>query len=147
MRRGLISLVVAACVGLALPALAGAFSLAKWEAGTCSNPECSDPGPHEYFYTQAAGHPNFGITDFRFAATKTVVVPGVDEWEEPIGHVKDARVDLPAGLAVNPEATPQCAEEQLNKEEKLCPAASQVGIDEATGTAEVLGIKKTVTED
>jgi hypothetical protein len=147
MRRVLVALLVGAVIGVVLPSAASAFSLTKWEAGTCANTECSDHGPHEDFYTQAAGHPNFGITDFRFAATKTVVVPGVDEWEEPIGHVKDARVDLPTGLAVNPEATPQCEEVQLNKEEKLCPAASQVGVDEATGTAEVLGVKKTVTED
>ncbi|HTA13158.1 MAG TPA: hypothetical protein VK765_07025 [Solirubrobacteraceae bacterium] len=147
MRRVLVALLIGALTGVALPSAADAFSLTKWEAGTCSNEECTDAGPHEDFYTQAAGHPNFGITDFRFASTKTVVVPGVEEWEEPVGHVKDVRVDLPAGLAVNPEATPQCEEAQLNKDEKLCPPKSQVGVDEATGTAEVLGIKKTVTED
>jgi hypothetical protein len=147
MRRTLVALLVGVLTAVALPAGASAFSLTKWEAGTCANTACSDHGPHEYFYTQAAGHPSYGITDFRFATTKTVVVPGVDEWEEPIGHVKDVRVDLPAGLAVNPEATSQCEDSQLEKDEELCPASSQVGVDEATGTAEVLGLKKTVTED
>ena len=34
--------------------------------------------------------------------------------EEPLGKVKDVRVDLPPGLAVNPEATEQCTEAQLD---------------------------------
>jgi hypothetical protein len=147
MRRVLIALLLGALAGVALPAGASAFSLTKWEAGTCASTECSDHGPPADFYTQAAGHPSFGITDFRFATKKTVLLPGV-EWEEPLGHVKDVRVDLPAGLAVNPEATEKlCTEAQLNEEKKLCPPESQVGVDEATGTAEVLGVKKTVTED
>ena len=63
----------------------------------------------------------------------------------PEGHVRDARVDLPPGLAVDPEAVRECPEAQIAALE--CPESTQVGEDEAQGTAELaLGIRKTVTE-
>ncbi len=119
-----------------------ALSVSKWEAGTCREADCEDSGPASRFYTQAAGHPDFGITDFRFSAVKVAA-----DHEEPTGKVKDVRVDLPPGLAVNPEATEQCTEAQLDAFK--CPAGSQVGEDEATGTAtalELLHLGLTVTE-
>jgi hypothetical protein len=105
------------------------FGVSKWEAGTCKVSTCTDEGPHSDFYTQAAGHPDFGITLFEFN-TKEVAPLGALEPEG--GGVKNIRVDLPPGLAVNPEATVQCTEAQLN--ESKCPEGSQVGIDEARGT-------------
>jgi hypothetical protein len=131
-----------ACVVFA-PSYAGAFGLAKWEAGTCKIESCNLQGrnPGAEFYTQAAGHPNFGITNFAFDY-KTAALTGA---REPEGHVADVRVDLPPGLAVDPEAVQQCPEATV--EEFKCPAASQVGEEEAVGTAElVLGLKTTVTE-
>jgi hypothetical protein len=122
---------------LSAPVAAQAFGLSKWEAGTCTKSSCTDAEPSA-FYRQAAGHPDFGITDFAFNAKS------VATWEEPEGHVKDVRVDLPAGLAINPEATEKCSEAQLEKLE--CPEGSQVGEDEATGTATVLAVKSTVKE-
>lgn len=123
--------IAGAAVAIAMPtAASAALVVDKWEAGTCVVESCKDSeGPTSpNFYTQAAGHPDFGITDFRFTARKI----GLGH-EEPEGKVKDARVDLPVGLAVNPEATQaKCTEEQLKEYE--CPKESQVGIDEATGT-------------
>jgi len=119
-----------------------ALTVSKWEAGTCKEVNCEDSGPPSRFYTQAAGHPDFGITDFRFTSEKA----GLGH-EVPTGKVKDVRVDLPPGLAVNPEATEQCSEAQLDAFK--CPAGSQVGEDEATGTAtalELLHLGLTVTE-
>lgn len=137
--------VALAAVALALAATApnamAAFGISKWEAGTCKQASCNIEGknPQAEFYTQAAGHPNFGITNFAFNAHSAGPA------EEPDGHVKDARVDLPPGLAVNPDAVPACSEEDIQK--LSCPAASQVGEDEAIGTAELtLGVKSTVTE-
>jgi hypothetical protein len=125
-------------VGLLAPASGEGFAVTKWEAGTCKEVSCSDTGSSSAFYTQAAGHPDFGITDFAFAYREVPL-----NAKEPEGKVKDVRVDLPPGLAVNPEAVPQCSEAQL--QESKCPEASQVGEDEATGTA-TLGAKLTVTE-
>ncbi len=118
-----------------------AFGVASWEAGTCKESSCNIEGkdPEAEFYTQAAGHPDFGITNFAFNAHSAGLA------EEPDGHVRDARVDLPPGLAVNPEAVPACSEEAIQK--LSCPANTQVGEDEAIGTAELtLGVKSTVTE-
>ena len=133
----------AAVVAAWLPCSASAaLTVSKWEAGTCREVNCEDSGPTSRFYTQAAGHPDFGITDFRFTSRKVGV-----EHEEPLGKVKDVRVDLPPGLAVNPEATEQCTEAQLDAFK--CPAGSQVGEDEAVGTAsvlELLHVGLTVTE-
>ncbi|MCW3019396.1 MAG: hypothetical protein JWN10_1704 [Solirubrobacterales bacterium] len=147
LRGSLLALVSVAVAALCFAAAASAIEVAKWEAGTCANIECKDSDVNEghsnYFYTQAAGHPDFGITDFRFATHEE----GLLKAQVPNEHVKDVRVDLPPGLAVNPEATvAKCTEEELNADEELCPAASQVGVDEATGTATVLA-KLTIEEE
>ena len=128
-RAWLAALITTALVAVALPTVAqAALTIKKWEAGTCTESTCTDAGPDSAFYTQAAGHPNFGITDFEFNYRQALVK------KEPEGKVKDVRVDLPPGLAVNPEATDeQCTEEELN--ELSCPEATRVGEDEATGTA------------
>jgi hypothetical protein len=147
MRPWLLALVSFAIAGLWLASTASAIEVAKWEAGTCANIECKDSDVNEghsnYFYTQAAGHPNFGITDFRFVTHEEPLLKA----QIPNEHVKDVRVDLPPGLAVNPEATAaKCTEEELNADDELCPPASQVGVDQATGTATVLA-KLTIKEE
>jgi hypothetical protein len=147
LRAGLLALVCTAIAGLWFAEGASAIEVTKWEAGTCANSECKDSDVNEgkanYFYTQAAGHPNFGITDFRFATHKSGLLK---QAEVPNEHVKDVRVDLPPGLAVNPEATEaKCTPEELESDKKECPAASQVGVDEATGTATVVA-KLTIKE-
>jgi hypothetical protein len=134
MRAAVLS-VVAALATVALTASAAAaaeqFGVSKWEAGTCVNVGCTDSGPIEYFYTQAAGHPNFGITDFRMNG----VTQGVTGAVLPTGHVENVRVDLPEGLAVNPEAAPRCPKQEF--EASKCEPDTQVGEDEATGTVKV----------
>lgn len=133
------------CGGVASSAQAG-FGVYKWEAATCKEETCNAEGknPGAEFYTQVAGHPNFGITDFAFNYSKSTNLLG-EEVKTPEEHVHNVRVDLPAGLAVNPEAVPQCSEADIA--ELKCPESTRVGTDEAEGTAEIgLGIKKTVTE-
>ncbi|HEX5307497.1 MAG TPA: hypothetical protein VFW38_00260 [Solirubrobacteraceae bacterium] len=106
------------CIGLlagSAPAMAG-FGLSKWEAGTCTTEGCSISTP-EQFYTTAAGHPPFGITDFAMNTNGS---------REPEGHVEKVRVDIPPGLAVDPLATPTCRFSEL---ESLagCPADTKIG--------------------
>jgi hypothetical protein len=100
------------------PAL-GAFGVSKWEAGTCTSSECTTADTSE-LYTQAAGHPPFGITDFRFNTS------GAAGSERPEENVKEVRVDLPPGLSVDPFATPRCKLSELESSSK-CPADTQVG--------------------
>ena len=145
-RRGRILFVaMLSSVALGLPAAGAgaALSVEKWEAGTCKESTCNLEGkdPSAEFYTQAAGHPDFGITNFAFKYKEV----GLTGAKEPEGKVKDVRVDLPPGLAVNPEAVAQCPEATANA--FACPPESQVGEDEAEGTAGiVLSVKDTVKE-
>lgn len=99
-----------------------------WQAGTCVTdvPECSPQSPPAQFYTQAAGHPNVGLT--QFIVLHTTTVPGVIE--TPVGTLKDLRVDLPVGLSVNPQATPQCTLADFEGEK--CSPLAAVGTSAIT---------------
>jgi hypothetical protein len=81
-------------------------------------------------YTQAAGHPNYGITDFRIDTYPSLF--GIGGF--PTSFLKDIVVDTPEGLSVNPEALPQCEVAQLEKQ--ACPPSSLVGINYLTVAAQ-----------
>ena len=74
--------------------------------------------------TQAGSHPFLASTSFSFSTFVTA-----EEREWPAGSLKDAEVDLPAGLVANPEAYPTCTELELvgSGGSAGCPASSQVG--------------------
>src|SRR5438128_6279354 len=94
--------VVATAIGLlAAPMASAGFGVNKWEAGTCKTdtPACTYGSPSSQFFTQAAGHPPIGLTDFAFN-TKPPLLPIPGLLEETDGNVKDVRVDLPEGLNV-----------------------------------------------
>jgi hypothetical protein len=96
-----------------------------WQAGTCSVEPCSpDTGP--LFFTQAAGHPQFGFT--QFIVKHTTTVPNVIE--TPSGTLKDVRVDLPVGLSVNPQAAEQC--DLAKFESEACLPTAAVGVSAIT---------------
>jgi hypothetical protein len=153
--RGPLGLLVAAAAFLVLalgPSSAQAeFGIAKWEALTCKEnvdtplipglpgaieapfPIAKDPGQctdatPEKFYTQAAGHPPFGITDFTL---NTLLAPATEGF--PDKFVKEIVVDTPEGLGVNPEATPvKCTVEELSAVPPTCSPASLVGFNYLT---------------
>lgn len=106
-----------------------AFGVSKWEAGTCTGdaPQCTYSSSPGQFFTQAAGHPPVGLTNFVFNTTGGV----------PDDNVKDVRVDLPEGLNVDPQAVPQCPVATFEANATAC-AASEVGISEVT--SEIAGL-------
>lgn len=134
------------------------FGIAEWEALTCKAnvdtpaefgpppkalvglfPLPEDPGQcnkstPDKWYTQAAGHPPFGITDF----TLNTLPAAIKGEGFPDGFVKDIVVDTPEGLGVNPEATPvKCTVEQLSTvPAPTCPPASLVGFNYFTVAAQ-----------
>jgi hypothetical protein len=111
------ALACAGLIGASTPTLAaGGFGLSKWEAGTCTSSECTKSTPED-FYTKAAGHPPYGITDFALNTNPTTGAPE--------GKISDVRVDIPPGLSVNPFATPQCKPTALGL--VGCPLSAQVG--------------------
>jgi len=125
--------VAAALLATTLASTASAFEVTKWEAGTCKAGvgQCTYVSDPSRFFTQAAGHPEEGLTDFSF---KTNVL-GVPE-----GNVKDVRVDLPEGLNVDPQAVPQCPKATFEANPAQCAAmGSQVGISEVTAVS-LLGL-------
>ncbi|HEX2095952.1 MAG TPA: hypothetical protein VHF50_01120 [Solirubrobacterales bacterium] len=114
-----------------------------WQAGTCKAdppaPKCSVATP-ELFYEEAGGHPPKGFTQF---IVNTEAGPPLGP--RPIGDLRTIRVDLPVGLTVNPQATPQC---DLGPESEgdpaTCPPSTQVGISEVTATHVDTGLSVTV---
>jgi hypothetical protein len=126
----------AAALGLTLAPAAGAVDIIEaqngtaadgWQAATCSTdaPPCSPQTPAQFF-TQAAGHPGVGFTQFIVKHTA-----GLLGAETPVGNVHHLLVDLPTGLSVNPQATPKC---QLapGASPSTCPADTQVGTSTLT---------------
>jgi hypothetical protein len=128
------------------PAIAhAAFGIEKWESLTCSEnvntpanpngtPEPNGPQPNQCtgatsskLFTQAGGHPPFGITDFTLNTFPNST--GVGGFPE--GFVKKIVVDTPEGLSVNPEATPQCTLAQLQSPSH-CPQNTIVGVNYLT---------------
>jgi hypothetical protein len=158
-KRGPLGLLVLAAAFLVLafgasPAKA-AFGIAEWEALTCEENadtpalggleaglfplpppvgQCTSETPAKWF-TQATGHPRYGITDF----TLNTLPPGTGGGF-PEGFIKDIVVDTPEGLGVNPEATPvKCTVAQLSANPPECPIQSIVGTNYFTISASPLG--------
>jgi hypothetical protein len=102
-----------------------------WQAATCTidTPQCSPETPSQFF-TQAAGHPGIGFTQ--------IIVK--HEGTTPVGELKTVRVDLPVGLSVNPQATPQCSLAEFEAE--TCNPTTKVGESQVTVSA--LGITPTL---
>jgi hypothetical protein len=116
---GALALIVALLAAFAASS-ASAIGIGEWEAGTCKIGSCTYKGlsPSTEFFSQAAGHPPDGVTNF------TVNVEGADQ-------VKRVKVELPPGLNVNPQAVPQCPIATFKSNEAAC-AASRVGTSEVT---------------
>jgi hypothetical protein len=135
-RVSLVALLASAILWtVAAPAAPAAFGPESFEAGTCGNHTCtysSVEANHKEAFTQAAGHPPWGITKFVMKHSGSSVEGA---------SVKRIRVDVPAGLASNPEApTPKCSVEQFDKVPNTCPGSSEVGTIEMEAVAEPLGI-------
>jgi hypothetical protein len=125
--RGLlITLLTGAVVAASAPAAQAAFGVveSRFEAGTCNVRNCEYTSPTSAFYTQAAGHPEWGITSFELNSKTSLL------GREPEGALKRLRVDVPAGLAADPQALPKCSVATF--EADGCPAETKVGETELT---------------
>jgi hypothetical protein len=118
-------------------AQAAGFGVSLWEAGTCSKTfTCtykSVEENHAEAFTQAAGHPAWGITTFELNHSGSF--PLAKPEGEPLKRV---RVDVPQGLASNPQAPEKCKIEAFIK--NACLPTAEVGTQEAivwTGVADL----------
>jgi hypothetical protein len=110
-----------------------------WQAGTCEfdAPECSIASPTTQFYEEAAGHPPVGFTQFIVNTEPGTLGP------VPIGNVRTVRVDIPPGLTVNPQATPQC-ELAPGESPAGCSPGSKVGTSSVRATNPLTGFSQTL---
>lgn len=114
---GMLVCAVCASVGVAAPAAFGAFGIERFFAANCKVNTCKNGAtPEEELknaktegYSQATGHPAFGITDFKIDA------PG----GAPSGIVTHVRTDVGQGVSTNPEAVEKCAFVDPKKEHEF----------------------------
>ncbi len=123
---------LAVAVALALAGLgagagqASAALITSFSAGVLNDENVANPQSSDYF-TQAGGHPDVAYTKFTLNTSDSAA--------------EFVRVDLPAGLTVNPQATPRCSSATVTS----CPANTQVGTTKVTIANIPLIGKETVT--
>jgi hypothetical protein len=109
-----------------------------FQAGTCTEdppwPNQCSPNTPGIFYKQAGGHPPIAFTQYIIKHKE--IAP--NQLEETEAVAKTIRVDVPPGLTVNPQATPQCpiADFKTN----ACPPESIVGREEITLSVQIGGV-------
>ncbi len=109
-RVSVLALLAGAIVAVSAPAAQAAFGVESFFAANCKTETCTLKStlehPSEYF-TQAAGHPLAGVTEF---VVKHEEKAGVTYPEGfPGGSVKEIRTDVGPGQSTNPEAVPRCS--------------------------------------
>ncbi len=133
----------------ATSAQAAGFGVGKFVAANCKvgHPECGEEpllGPYSAFpkepslteareagYTQAAGHPAYGITAF------SINTIGSIPEATPTGLVTHIRTDVAPGVSTNPEAVKQCTMAEFDGHEAApgvftepeCSAETEIGIN------------------
>ena len=111
---------------VAAPSARAAFGVeeSNFEAGTCSIP----PAPTAVLIRRStrrrAAAPQVGITTLKLNHHPSGL------GQEPDGHLRNIRVDIPAGLASDPEALPHCPIAEFNANK--CPPDTEVGTNELT---------------
>ena len=76
--------------------------------------------------TQAGGHPYSFTTSFFYNTNASEGRDTFGDHSMDSGEVKDLHVTLPLGMIGNPQAVPQCTQDQFR--ELACPPSSQVGV-------------------
>jgi hypothetical protein len=117
-----------------------AFGVSLWEAGSCNGTmvqvkECKYTSLSSAFFTQAAGHPPWGLTAFEMAHS------GSGGSRVPEGPpLKRIRVDVPPGLAADPQTLATCPRSTFEANPKLCPVGSEAGFVELEAVVKQLGL-------
>lgn len=154
-RLALLAPLLGAILAVSAPAAAqAAFGVESFFSSNCkveaapSNPctAASTEANHSEIFTQAAGHPAVGITDFTiktFESGGTFFPEGF-----PGGSVKNIRTDVGPGESTNPEAVAKCSvadftstEVEPEKHLFLAPKCAGTGEPEST----VIGENKVTT--
>jgi hypothetical protein len=113
-RSLLLGTVACAVVAISAPAAQGAFGVESFFAANCKVSTCAKAAsPAEELakaktegYSQASGHPPFGVTDFKLNRHQIQAVPPAFA---PEGNLKNLRIDVAPGVSTNPEAVAKCS--------------------------------------
>ncbi len=138
--------VAALVVSLAPAAAQAAFGVESFFAANCragfegctkaEHPSEEKAKAEEEGFTQAAGHPNYGVTEF---IVKSFKVGGANV---PEGIVRHVRVDVAPGVSTNPQAVPKCSLKDFGEAGTAaevapgtflgskCPASTEIGVNE-----------------
>jgi hypothetical protein len=154
---GMVASVAVAAGGMALAApmvqAAVPFGIEKFVAANCKtgHPECGEEllfgaysvpkepslsEAREAGYTQAAGHPPFGVTAFQVnleGAIPEAAPAGI----ATVGPVTHVRTDVAPGVSTNPEAVKKCTIEEFEGHEvapgvftpPTCSAETEIGVN------------------
>jgi hypothetical protein len=84
-------------------------------------------------YTQAAGHPALGVTEFKINTVPKTTFPN----EAPLAVVTHVRTDVAPGVSTNPEAMGKCSMEEFDSIEvapgfftaPTCKAETEIGVN------------------
>jgi hypothetical protein len=147
---------VCASVGVAAPGALGAFGVESFVAANCKVgapfEKCAEesvtlPPPYPPLtysfpkeptkaeaevggYTQAAGHPGWGITAFKINTVGTFPEAA------PTGVVSKVRTDVAPGVSTNPEAVPKCSMSEFEGTKAgsfftkpTCSSGTEIGIN------------------
>ncbi len=150
MRIWIIALLSGAGLAVAAPTALGAEALGveSFFAGNCKEGHpCTPAPPHATpeeekakavaeGYTQAAGHPALGVTEFKINTFE----------EKPLAVVTHVRTDVGPGVSTNPEAVAQCTMKEFDANEKEAEALPGTGFyeePECEKTSEI-GVNKVV---
>jgi hypothetical protein len=168
-RFALLAALVGAILAVSAPVAQAAvpFGVEKFSAANCTAAyegcagEKTTVGPFEYWtpkettsteekiqgYTQATGHPAWGVTDFQANTEGTLpneVPAGLAEGKV----VKHVRTDVGPGVSTNPEAVPKCTMKEFDasaKEEEAVPSSGFYPKPECKETGSestVIGVNK-----
>lgn len=163
-RISLVALLVGASIAVAAPVAQAAvpFGIKEVFAANCNvhRSTCGEfaeyggtPLKNSELYTQAAGHPQAGITAFKVNTEGTLpneVPAGIATG----GVVKHVRTDVGVGVSTNPEAVGKCSFEEYGKElagtgfffAPTCKASTEIGVNKVLTYAGPEGVKPGVSD-
>jgi hypothetical protein len=140
-RSLLAGMVACVVVALSAPVAQGAFGVESFFAANCKVSTCNAASPSTDIFTQAGGHPNFGVTEFKL--NRVEAEPGLFV---PQGSLKDVRIDVAPGTSTNPEAVTKCSVADFTSTEvepvkhiflaPNCPESSVIGENQVTTVVE-----------
>jgi hypothetical protein len=152
-RISVLALIAGAIVAVSAPAAQASFGIEHIFAANCKVSTCGEfggpPLKTEELFTQAAGHPPFGITAFKVKTTGSFpneVPEGIAEG----GIVTHVRTDVGVGVSTSPEAVGKCSLKEFDaseKEEEAIPGSGfypKPKCSEAGSGNTVIGVDKVV---